>query len=101
MDITISNKHGIDPTSTGHGDSDLQLERINMYCNKVTGNHYVYRTILMDIESGTMNSFYAETFEQPFRSDNFAFSSGLARATVGRRDTASMVQNSSTLCWMW
>ena len=28
----ISDEHGIDPTGTYHGDSDLQLERINVYC---------------------------------------------------------------------
>ena len=27
----ISDEHGIDPTGTYHGDSDLQLERINVY----------------------------------------------------------------------
>lgn len=26
-----SDEHGIDPTGTYHGDSDLQLERINVY----------------------------------------------------------------------
>lgn len=33
----ISDEHGIDPTGTYHGDSDLQLERINVYYNEVTG----------------------------------------------------------------
>ena len=27
----ISDEHGIDPTGTYHGDSDLQLERINRF----------------------------------------------------------------------
>merc|ERR1712072_778338 len=27
----ISDEHGVDPTGTYHGDSDLQLERINVY----------------------------------------------------------------------
>ncbi|KAI2588246.1 TUBB4A isoform 4, partial [Pan troglodytes] len=30
----ISDEHGIDPTGTYHGDSDLQLERINVYYNE-------------------------------------------------------------------
>jgi len=34
----ISDEHGIDPTGTYHGDSDLQLERINVYYNEATGN---------------------------------------------------------------
>ena len=28
---------GIDPTGTYHGDSDLQLERINVYFNEASG----------------------------------------------------------------
>ena len=33
----ISDEHGIDPTGTYHGDSDLQLERVNVYYNEATG----------------------------------------------------------------
>ncbi len=29
----ISDEHGIDPTGSYHGDSDLQLERANVYYN--------------------------------------------------------------------
>ncbi|CAE8677334.1 unnamed protein product, partial [Polarella glacialis] len=50
----ISDEHGIDPTGTYHGDSDLQLERINVYFNEATGGRYVPRAILMDLEPGTM-----------------------------------------------
>ena len=39
----ISDEHGIDPTGTYHGDSDLQLERINVYYNEATGGKYVPR----------------------------------------------------------
>ncbi|NPA71771.1 MAG: hypothetical protein GXO35_02960 [Gammaproteobacteria bacterium] len=35
----ISDEHGIDPTGTYHGDSDLQLERINVYYNEATGKN--------------------------------------------------------------
>ena len=35
----ISDEHGIDPTGTYHGDSDLQLERINVYFNEATGEN--------------------------------------------------------------
>ena len=37
----ISDEHGIDPTGTYHGDSDLRLERINVYYNEATGGRYV------------------------------------------------------------
>ena len=52
----ISDEHGVDPTGTYHGDSDLQLERINVYFNEATGGRYVPRAILMDLEPGTMDS---------------------------------------------
>merc|ERR1711962_1832886 len=52
----ISDEHGIDPTGTYHGDSDLQLERINVYYNEASGGKYVPRSILVDLEPGTMDS---------------------------------------------
>ena len=43
----ISDEHGIDPTGTYHGDSDLQLERINVYYNEATGKDMnIYYNIL-------------------------------------------------------
>jgi hypothetical protein len=33
----VCDEHGVDPTGTYHGDSDLQLERINVYFNEATG----------------------------------------------------------------
>ena len=39
----ISDEHGIDPTGSYSGTSDLQLERINVYYNEATGGKYVPR----------------------------------------------------------
>uniref|UniRef100_A0A8C5K7Y1 Tubulin beta chain n=1 Tax=Jaculus jaculus TaxID=51337 RepID=A0A8C5K7Y1_JACJA len=61
----ISDEHGIDPTGTYHGDSDLQLDRISVYYNEATGDKYVPQAILVDLEPGTMDSI--------FRPDNFVF----------------------------
>ncbi len=36
----ISDEHGIDPTGTYHGDTDLQLERINVYYNEASGKAF-------------------------------------------------------------
>jgi len=36
----MSDEHGVDPTGTYKGDSDLQLERINVYYNEATGGRY-------------------------------------------------------------
>ncbi|CAF0971097.1 unnamed protein product [Rotaria magnacalcarata] len=69
----ISDEHGIDPTGTYHGDSDLQLERINVYYNEATGGKYVPRCILVDLEPGTMDAVRAGPYGQLFRPDNFVF----------------------------
>ncbi|KAI5727217.1 hypothetical protein M8J76_016346 [Diaphorina citri] len=69
----ISDEHGIDPTGAYHGDSDLQLERINVYYNEASGSKYVPRAILVDLEPGTMDSVRSGPFGQIFRPDNFVF----------------------------
>jgi len=69
----ISDEHGIDPTGTYSGESDLQLERINVYYNEATGGRYVPRAVLMDLEPGTMDSVRAGPFGNLFRPDNFVF----------------------------
>ena len=69
----ISDEHGIDPTGTYRGDSDLQLERINVYFNEATGGRYVPRAVLLDLEPGTMDSVRAGPYGQLFRPDNFVF----------------------------
>jgi hypothetical protein len=41
----ISDEHGVDPTGTYHGESDLQLERINVYYNEAVGGECVCRLV--------------------------------------------------------
>ncbi|KAL3612889.1 hypothetical protein D5086_003909 [Populus alba] len=55
------------------GDSDLQLERINVYYNEASGGRYVPRAVLMDLEPGTMDSLRSGPYGQIFRPDNFVF----------------------------
>uniref|UniRef100_A0A803XR73 Tubulin/FtsZ GTPase domain-containing protein n=1 Tax=Meleagris gallopavo TaxID=9103 RepID=A0A803XR73_MELGA len=78
----ISDEHGIDPTGSYHGDSDLQLERINVYYNEAAGNKYVPRAILVDLEPGTMDSVRSGPFGQIFRPDNFVFAGGWIPAAL-------------------
>ena len=66
-------EHGIDPTGKYQGDSDLQLERINVYYNEASCGRYVPRAVLMDLEPGTMDSIRSGTYGQIFRPDNFVF----------------------------
>merc|ERR1712083_997281 len=69
----ISDEHGIDPTGSYTGTSDLQLERINVYYNEASGAKYVPRAVLVDLEPGTMDSVRSGPFGQIFRPDNFVF----------------------------
>uniref|UniRef100_H2N9K2 Tubulin beta chain n=1 Tax=Pongo abelii TaxID=9601 RepID=H2N9K2_PONAB len=69
----ISDEHAIDSAGTYHGDSHLQLERINVYYNEASGGRYVPRAVLVDLEPGTMDSVRSGPFGQVFRPDNFIF----------------------------
>ncbi|CAN9509986.1 unnamed protein product [Ophioblennius macclurei] len=77
----INDEHGIDPTGTYHGDSDLQLDRINVYYNEVFDGKYVPRAILVDLEPDTIDSVRSSPFGQMFRPDNFVFGKSGAGAT--------------------
>ncbi|XP_052898891.1 tubulin beta chain-like isoform X2 [Anopheles moucheti] len=69
----ISDEHGIDPTGHYHGDTDLQLERIDVYYTEVNGNKYVPRAVLVDLEPGTMDSVRQSPYGALFRPDNFVY----------------------------
>ena len=69
----ISDEHGINPTGQYAGDSDLQLERIDVYYNEASGGKYVPRGVLVDLEPGTMDSVRSGPFGQLFNPDNFVF----------------------------
>jgi hypothetical protein len=82
----VSDEHGVDPTGTYQGDSDLQLERINVYFNEATGGRYVPRAVLMDLEPGTMDSSApARTVRSSARTTSCLVRA--AQATTGQRDT--------------
>ncbi|CAG8479782.1 4949_t:CDS:2 [Diversispora eburnea] len=69
----ISAEHGLDPSGAYHGDSDLQLERIDVYYNEAMGGKYVPRAILIDLEPVTMDSIRSSPYGALFRPDNFVF----------------------------
>ena len=69
-----SDEHGIDPTSTYHGASNLQLDRISVYYSEATGGKFVPRAILVDLEPGTTDSVRSGPLGQIFKPDNFVFS---------------------------
>jgi len=69
----ICEEHGVDPTGTYHGNSELQLERINVYFNEASDRKFVPRAILTDLEPGTKDSLQSSTYGQIFHPDNFVF----------------------------
>lgn len=52
----ISDEHGIDPSGTYHGDSDLQLERINVYYNEASGVNFTFTLVNLIVEVSHGNS---------------------------------------------
>ncbi|GAA5989411.1 hypothetical protein JCM11641_004821 [Rhodosporidiobolus odoratus] len=70
---TVSEEHGIAQDGQYQGDSDLQLERISVYYNEASGNKYVPRSVLVDLEPGTMDVIRASPMGGLFRPDNFVF----------------------------
>ncbi|CED83103.1 alpha-beta tubulin [Phaffia rhodozyma] len=69
----LCDEHGIGADGTYEGDTDLQLERINVYYNEASGGRYVPRAVLVDLEPGTMDSIRAGPLGNLFRPDNFVF----------------------------
>ncbi|KAF9924819.1 hypothetical protein FBU30_005268 [Linnemannia zychae] len=69
----ISDEHGIDHSGVYKGDSDLQLERINVYYNEANGGKYVPRAVLVDLEPGTIDAVRTGPFGDLFRPDNYIF----------------------------
>ncbi|KAK9766262.1 Tubulin beta chain (Beta tubulin) [Basidiobolus ranarum] len=70
---TISAEHGIDKDGAYVGDSDLQLERIDVYYNEAAQGKYVPRAVLVDLEPGTMDNIRASDLGTLFRPDNYIY----------------------------
>uniref|UniRef100_F6H6P0 Tubulin beta chain n=1 Tax=Vitis vinifera TaxID=29760 RepID=F6H6P0_VITVI len=66
-------EHDIDSTGRYQGDTELQLERVNVYYNEASCGRLVPRAVLMDLEPGTMDSVRSGPYGQIFRPDNFVF----------------------------
>lgn len=69
----ISDEHGVDTTGVYKGESDLQLDRINVYYNEASSGKYVPRAVLVDLEPGTMDAVRSGPYGMLFRPDNFVF----------------------------
>ncbi|XP_012675041.2 tubulin beta chain-like [Clupea harengus] len=69
----IIDEHGINPAGYFTGDSSVQLERVNVYFNEPSTNKYVPRSIMVDLEPGTMDSVRSGHLGNLFSPDNYIF----------------------------
>ena len=73
---TIASEHGIDQSGSYQGTSDYQLERINVFFNEGNKGKYVPRSVLLDLEPGSVDSVRGGAYGQIFRPDNFVCGQG-------------------------
>ncbi|XP_062390388.1 tubulin beta chain-like [Sardina pilchardus] len=69
----IIDEHGIDPAGYYMGDSSVQLERVNVYFSETSANKFVPRSIMVDLEPGTMDSVRSGHLGNLFSPDNYIF----------------------------
>jgi len=92
----ISDEHGVDPTGTYIGNSDLQLDRVNVYYNEAAGGRYVPRAALVDLEPGSIDWVRSGYYGTIFRPDNFISGKGGAANNWAKghyTDGAELVDN--------
>ncbi|KAL7673953.1 hypothetical protein ACOME3_000235 [Neoechinorhynchus agilis] len=69
----ICDEHGIGPNGVYHGDSSVQLQRINVYFEEARCGRYVPRGVLIDLEPGTLDAIRSGPYGQIYRPDNYMF----------------------------
>lgn len=70
----VSQEHGIDQDGRYTGtDKGLQLDKIIVYYTEAAKGTYVPRSILVDLEPGTMESARSGPYGRTFRPDNFIY----------------------------
>ncbi|KAJ1976433.1 Tubulin beta chain (Beta tubulin), partial [Dimargaris xerosporica] len=70
---TISAEHGLGDDGVYIGNNAHQLSRMDVYFNEASNNKYVPRSVLVDLESGTMDAIRSSPLAKLFRPDNFVF----------------------------
>lgn len=69
---TILEEHGLGYDGTYHGTNQLQKDRLCVYFSETANSvRYVPRSVLVDLEPGTMDTIMASKIGQIFRPDNF------------------------------
>jgi len=70
---TISKEHSITNTGSFSGTSAEQIDKINVYFNEASNKKYVPRSVLVDLEPGTMDVLKSGPMGNLFRPDNYVF----------------------------
>eukprot|EP00635_Sarcinochrysidales_sp_CCMP3193_P002844 CAMPEP_0118919836 /NCGR_PEP_ID=MMETSP1166-20130328/18761_1 /TAXON_ID=1104430 /ORGANISM="Chrysoreinhardia sp, Strain CCMP3193" /LENGTH=486 /DNA_ID=CAMNT_0006860371 /DNA_START=68 /DNA_END=1528 /DNA_ORIENTATION=- len=68
----IAEEHGIDGQGQYGGEDDLQLQRIDVYFREGSSQRYVPRSVLVDLEPGTLDAVRASSGEL-FAPEDFVF----------------------------
>lgn len=74
----ITQEHGIDSTGKYIGNNDYQRERVNVYFNELQTDQYTPRTILADLEPGTIDFVRGTPQGRIYDPDNFVTDIGSA-----------------------
>jgi len=69
----IADEHGIDPTGRFVGNSDLQLERINVYFDEARGGMHSARSVMVDLDPTSADTARGNPFGRLLRPDNFIY----------------------------
>jgi len=69
----VCDEHGVSPSGKYEGKEPTQTERINVYFNEAGGGRYVPRSIMLDLEPGTMEAIKTGAFGKLFKPSNFVF----------------------------
>ena len=66
----LCDEHGIGGDGEYCGDNDEQLDRINVFYHEASGDKYVPRTVLFDLEPGVIDAVRASPLGEFFRPGN-------------------------------
>ncbi|KAM7537679.1 hypothetical protein Aperf_G00000064783 [Anoplocephala perfoliata] len=67
----IASEHGVAPNGGFYGESELQLERMNVYFNEAMGGRFVPRCVLIDLDPSTGDIVRGSPFGHLFRPENY------------------------------
>ncbi|XP_011495458.1 PREDICTED: tubulin beta chain-like [Ceratosolen solmsi marchali] len=69
----IAEEHGIHSDGKYHGTNSLQMDKVNVFFHETIKKRFIPRSIIVDLEPGTIDAIRASTYGRIFRPDNFIF----------------------------